>query len=79
MVASRKRTRRDAEMDADLGPATKAPVVKEEYSMLQKIRNTWQFANLYQWICLFGKVVKIDDNLDIDVSTFHLRYSVHAH
>jgi len=54
-------------------------VVKEEYSMLQKIRNTWQFANLYQWICLFGKVVKIDDNLDIDVSTFHLRYSVHAH
>ncbi|KXJ91977.1 hypothetical protein Micbo1qcDRAFT_194954 [Microdochium bolleyi] len=64
MPASRKRTRRDAEIDAE--PVAKAPVVKEEPSMLQTIRNTWQFANLYQWICLFGKVVKIDDNLDID-------------
>ncbi|KAH7026511.1 uncharacterized protein B0I36DRAFT_433934 [Microdochium trichocladiopsis] len=64
MVISRKRTRRDAELDAE--PATKAPAVKEEPSMLQKIRNTWHFANLYQWICLFGKVVKIDDSLDVD-------------
>lgn len=78
-MASRKRTRRDADMDAAHVPTTRTPVVKEEHSMLQKIRNTWQFANLYQWICLFGKVVKIDDNLDIDVSTFHLRHGVRTH
>jgi hypothetical protein len=29
----------------------------------------WQFANLYQFICLFGKALKLDDNLDIEVPT----------
>ncbi|KAL1843142.1 hypothetical protein VTJ49DRAFT_2892 [Mycothermus thermophilus] len=35
-------------------------------SILQRIRNMWQFANLYQFILLFGKALKIDDNLDIE-------------
>ncbi|KAL0936640.1 PHD-finger domain-containing protein [Colletotrichum truncatum] len=35
-------------------------------SLLHRIRNQWQFANLCQWIYLFGKVVKIDDNLDTE-------------
>ncbi len=27
----------------------------------------WQFANLCQWIYLFGKAVKINDDIDIEV------------
>ncbi|KAI1767671.1 hypothetical protein GGR53DRAFT_518283 [Hypoxylon sp. FL1150] len=60
MVSSRKRTLRDVEPEPDSQETPK------ESTMLQRIRNTWQFANLFQWIYLFGKVVKIDDNIDID-------------
>ncbi|KAK8138664.1 hypothetical protein PG984_002044 [Apiospora sp. TS-2023a] len=70
MVSSRKRTRRDAEPEAD-SPAPAAPSANsdqsQETSLLHRIRNMWQFANLFQWIYLFGKVVKIDDSIDIDV------------
>ncbi|GKT89881.1 PHD-finger domain-containing protein [Colletotrichum tofieldiae] len=55
MVSSRKRTLQEAEDSAH-----------EEPSLLHRIRNQWQFANLCQWIYLFGKVVKIDDNLDTE-------------
>jgi hypothetical protein len=27
----------------------------------------WEFANLVQWMFIFGRVVKIDENLDIEV------------
>ncbi|KAI1137982.1 hypothetical protein F5Y05DRAFT_67934 [Hypoxylon sp. FL0543] len=64
MVSSRKRALRDVEPDADTQEHPKEH--PKELSLLQRIRNTWQFANLFQWIYLFGKVVKIDDNLDID-------------
>ena len=37
--------------------------------MLDRLRNTWEFANLMQYIYLFGKAVKIDEDLDIDVSS----------
>ncbi|KAI3554762.1 PHD-finger domain-containing protein [Colletotrichum abscissum] len=55
MVSSRKRTLQEAENG-----------LKEEDSLLLRLRNQWQFANLCQWIYLFGKVVKIDDNLDTE-------------
>jgi hypothetical protein len=35
--------------------------------MLERIRGMWQFANLYQWIMLFGKAIKMDDDFDIEV------------
>ncbi|KAL1875305.1 hypothetical protein VTK73DRAFT_10202 [Phialemonium thermophilum] len=38
----------------------------EESSLLHRLRNTWQFANLCQWIFLFGPVVKLDKDFDID-------------
>ncbi|KAI0484782.1 hypothetical protein GGR56DRAFT_42821 [Xylariaceae sp. FL0804] len=60
MVSSRKRALRDAEADED------APQPSRESAFLQRIRNCWQFANLFQWIYLFGKVVKIDESIDID-------------
>jgi hypothetical protein len=36
-------------------------------SLLRRLRNMWQFANLVQWIYLFGKAVKIPDDVDIEV------------
>ncbi|UKZ78069.1 hypothetical protein TrVFT333_005803 [Trichoderma virens FT-333] len=33
---------------------------------LQRIRNMWQFANLCQWIYIFGEAASIDDSIDID-------------
>ncbi|KAI2616588.1 hypothetical protein GGR54DRAFT_232955 [Hypoxylon sp. NC1633] len=60
MVSSRKRALRDVDPEPDNQEPSK------ELSLLRRIRNTWQFANLFQWIYLFGKVVKIDDNLDIE-------------
>ncbi|KAF1840840.1 uncharacterized protein K460DRAFT_295273 [Cucurbitaria berberidis CBS 394.84] len=38
----------------------------EEPSTLQKLRNMWQFANLAQYISLFGDAVKIDKDFDIE-------------
>ncbi|KAI1776487.1 hypothetical protein F4818DRAFT_350953 [Hypoxylon cercidicola] len=60
MGSSRKRTLRDVESEPDSQETPK------ELTLLQRIRNTWQFANLFQWIYLFGKVVRIDDSIDID-------------
>ncbi|PNY29301.1 Uncharacterized protein TCAP_00800 [Tolypocladium capitatum] len=35
-------------------------------TLLHRIRNTWQFANVCQWIYMFGKAAKIDDSIDVD-------------
>lgn len=43
----------------------------KEPSLLERIRNMWQFANLSQWIFQFGGAVKIDENLDISVSLYY--------
>ncbi|TVY26524.1 hypothetical protein LHYA1_G003934 [Lachnellula hyalina] len=56
MVSSRKRGRQEME---DVEPP-------KERSMLDRIRNTWEFANLAQYIFTFGRAVKIDENLDIE-------------
>jgi hypothetical protein len=56
----RKRTR--DEMEA-AGPEEK----KAEPSLLQKIRNMWEFASVMQFIFMFGKAVKIDEDFDIEV------------
>lgn len=67
-MAPRKRALRDADRDGDVSGA-EAP---KEVPQLQRVRNLWQFANLFQWIFLFGKVVKIDESIDIDVRTHYL-------
>lgn len=41
----------------------------KELTQLQRIRNMWEFANLAQYIYLFGKAVKIDEDLGIEVCT----------
>lgn len=56
-MVSRKRTRDEME--------SSEPAV--EPSMLDKLRNTWELANLMQYIYIFGKAVKIDEDLTIEV------------
>ncbi|KAG4425700.1 hypothetical protein IFR04_001162 [Cadophora malorum] len=56
MVSSRKRGRQEME-------SVEPP---KEPSLLERIRNMWEFANLAQWIFTFGRAVKIDENLDIE-------------
>lgn len=38
----------------------------KESSLLERIRSMWEFANLVQWIFIFGRAVKIDENLDVE-------------
>ncbi len=38
-----------------------------ESSMLDKLRNMWEFSNLMQYIFIFGRAVKIDEDLTIEV------------
>ncbi|OWP01806.1 hypothetical protein B2J93_500 [Marssonina coronariae] len=56
MVSSRKRGREEME-------AAESP---RELTLLERIRSSWEFANLAQWIFTFGGAVKIDENLDIE-------------
>lgn len=44
------------------------PSKVEEMSLVQKIRNMWEFASVMQFIYIFGKAVKIDEDFDIEVS-----------
>ena len=58
-----KRSREDAELDVPVEPT----VPEEHRETLATLRNMWEFASLMQYIFLFGHVVKIDDDLDIEV------------
>ncbi|KAI4128743.1 MAG: hypothetical protein LQ338_002586 [Usnochroma carphineum] len=55
-MSSRKRGR--AEMESS------EPTV--ELSLLQRIRNCWEFSNLMQFVFIFGRAVKIDEDFSID-------------
>lgn len=35
--------------------------------LIEKIRNMWEFASVMQFIFIFGKAVKIDEDFDIEV------------
>ncbi|KAK4040525.1 hypothetical protein C8A01DRAFT_15633 [Parachaetomium inaequale] len=58
MPTARKRSLQEPSSDNAQRPA--------EPSVLHRIRNMWQFANLFQFILLFGQALKLDDNLDIE-------------
>ena len=49
-----------------------------EPSLLSRLRNTWEFANLMQYIFIFGRAVKIDEEFDIEVRPFTHSMIVHA-
>jgi len=56
-MPARKRARDEMEVEEQI----------EEPSTLRKLRNMWQFANLVQYISLFGDAIKIDKDFDIEV------------
>ncbi|WPG99813.1 Cat eye syndrome critical region protein 2 [Acrodontium crateriforme] len=57
-----KRTRDEAELDLPGEPEIPA----KHRETLTKLRNMWEFASLMQYIFLFGSVVRIDDDFDIE-------------
>ena len=59
-MPSRKRTISDVEDQPDSS--------QHLPSLLSRIRNDWRFANLMQFIHLFGSALKIDNELDVEVS-----------
>lgn len=40
-----------------------------EPSMLTRLRDMWEFSNLMQYIFIFGKAVKIDEEFTIEVDS----------
>lgn len=60
-----KRTRDEAELELDV--AVEPEVPSEQQETLNTLRNMWEFASLMQYMFLFGQVVKIDDDFDIEV------------
>lgn len=55
-----------AEASLDNLPAEPA-VSPEHAETMRTLRNMWEFASLMQYIFLFGGVVKIDEDFDIEV------------
>ena len=62
-MGSRKRTRSEA-----------IPVVEQEApeqpELLSKLRSSWEFASLMQYIAIFGQVMKIDEDFGIEVCLY---------
>lgn len=50
----------------------------QDESMLTKLRNMWEFSNLMQYIFIFGKAVKIDEDFDIEVGPVPTRLQVYS-
>lgn len=60
-MVSRKRARDEADSTPTVAPPSKEP------GILERLRNMWQFANLAQWLYIFGKAVKLDEDFDVEV------------
>lgn len=60
-----KRTYDEADLEL---PSLEPEVPEEKQEMLSQLRNMWEFASLMQYIFMFGHVVKVDDDFDIEVS-----------
>ncbi|KAI9367940.1 hypothetical protein BJX61DRAFT_526226 [Aspergillus egyptiacus] len=60
-MVSRKRTRSEVE-----APSEQPEQPQEQPSLLTRLRNCWEFANLMQYIAIFGKLMKIDEDFGIE-------------
>ncbi|PYH42099.1 putative PHD finger domain protein [Aspergillus saccharolyticus JOP 1030-1] len=58
-MVSRKRARSEVDAAPEQQPL-------EEQGLLQKLRNCWEFANVMQYIAIFGKIMKIDEDFGIE-------------
>lgn len=53
--------------EAQLDVSTEPQMSPEAAQTLKDLRDMWEFASLMQYIFLFGNVVKIDEDFDIEV------------
>lgn len=53
--------------EAGLDFPSESAVAPQDMEILKRLRNMWEFASLMQYIFLFGHVVKIDEDFDIEV------------
>lgn len=67
-MPARKRGRQEAELDSSIVAIDTTHRKEEENPTLVKLRSMWQFAAFMQYLFLFGRVVKVDDDFDMDVS-----------
>lgn len=70
-----KRSRAEAELDIPSEQHEPAQHDSRYAETLSKLRNMWEFASLMQYIFLFGNVMKIPDDFDIEVRLKLLSYS----
>lgn len=63
-MPAHKRGRQEAELDNSVVAMEET----KENETLTALRNMWQFAAFMQYLFLFGKVVKVDEDFDMDVS-----------
>jgi hypothetical protein len=61
MAPARKRTRGEVEAEEPKAAQSMPP------SLLQQLRNMWEFASLYQYLFTFGKAIKFTEEFDIEV------------
>ena len=71
-MPARKRTCAEAELDA----STFDGDAYEHNELIQRLRNTWEFASLMQYLCIFGRAVKVDEDFDMDVGYCRRRDNV---
>lgn len=62
-----KRTAAEADLDVSTLEDHTASYDTAQVEILTKLRNMWEFASLMQYIYLFGDVVKIRDDIEIEV------------
>lgn len=67
-MVSRKRTRSEADAPAEQPEQPH----DEQPGLLTQLRNCWEFANLMQYIAIFGKIMKIDEDFGIEVRGLYL-------
>ena len=65
-MVSRKRGRHELEADA-VSHSAPAP------SSLDRLRSMWEFAALAQYLFTFGKAVRLEDEVDVEVAPKFLR------
>ncbi|KAL5606156.1 uncharacterized protein BROUX77_003349 [Berkeleyomyces rouxiae] len=69
IAAAAAATRPAKSAETSPAPIQPAPAPVQPAGPLQRLRSNWHFANVCQWIYLFGPAVKIPDDIDIDVRT----------
>lgn len=64
-MVSRKRTHSEVDAAPAQQQLQQQPV--EESGLLHRLRNCWEFANLMQYVSMFGNVMRIDEDFSIEV------------